>query len=94
MPYSASTIGKAPNVSVSTASTPTSKKLRCSSAMTAGPGDGQDLVAALQGGATEVVGAQVARLEVGAGGAVEDDDPVAQSVEEGTHDQIRLPEGL
>src|SRR5438105_1223909 len=36
MPYSASTTGKAPNVSVSTASTPTSKKLRWSSAMTAG----------------------------------------------------------
>src|SRR2546423_2535895 len=36
MPYSASTTGKAPKVSVSTASTPTSKKLRWSSAMTAG----------------------------------------------------------
>ncbi len=45
-------------------------------------------------GAAEVVGAEVAGLQVGAGGAVEDDDPFAQSVEERTHDRFRLPEGL
>src|SRR5262245_63014730 len=36
MPYSASTTGKAPNVAVSTASTPTSKNEQCISAITSG----------------------------------------------------------
>ena len=39
-----------------------------------GLGDDQDLVATLEGGAAEVVGAQMLELEVGAGGAVEDED--------------------
>ncbi len=51
------------------------------------PGHGQDLVAALQGRTTEIVGAEVAQLEVGAGGAVEDDDALAKSLEESPHDE-------
>ena len=35
-----------------------------------GSRDGQNLVAALQGGATEVIGRQVFQLQVGAGGPV------------------------
>ena len=40
--------------------------------------DDQDLVAALQLGAAEVVGRQLLELQVGPGGAVEDDHPLAQ----------------
>ena len=71
-------------MSVSTASTPTSKKLRCSSAMTPGRVTARISLQPSRAGAAEVVGAEVAHLEVGAGGAVEDDDPFAQSVEEAT----------
>jgi hypothetical protein len=47
-----------------------------------GPGDGQQLVAALERRAAEVVGRQVAGLEVGARRPVEDDDALAQEFEE------------
>ena len=58
-----------------------------------GPGHGQDLVAAFEGRAAEVLRAEVAGLEVGAGGAVEDDDPFAQSVKERPHGEIKATGG-
>ena len=48
-----------------------------------GAGGDQDLVAALHGRPAEVVGAEVAQLQVGAGGAVVDEDPLARRVEIG-----------
>ncbi len=47
------------------------------------PGEAQHLVAALEGGSTEVVGAQIQRLDEGAEGAVEDDDALLDRVEVG-----------
>src|SRR5439155_1270355 len=49
------------------------------------PGVDQDLVAPLEGGATEVVRRQVARLQGGACGAVVHDDALARGLEIGVH---------
>ena len=46
-----------------------------------GPGDDEQLVAALEGLAAEVVGAQVEGLDVGAEGAVVDDDALVDEIE-------------
>ena len=89
-PYSASTQGRQPKLSVSTTSQPTSKKRPVQVGDHVGPGVDQDLVAALEGGAAEIVGPEVAQLQVGAGGAVEDDHPLPHRVEVGTH-RHRLP---
>ncbi len=48
-----------------------------------GPGDGEVLVAALEGLTAEVVGRQVLGLQPGARGAVVDDDTLGNQVEEG-----------
>ena len=48
-----------------------------------GPGEAEHLVAALEGEPTEVVGTEVERLDVGAEGAVEHDDPLAHRVQVG-----------
>ena len=54
-----------------------------------GPGEAEHLVAALELGAAEVVDGQARGLEVGAEGAVEDDDALVHHVQE-RHD-LRLP---
>ena len=46
-----------------------------------GSGDHQELVAALEVGAAEVVGGQLSQLQVGPHGAVEDDDPFGDGLE-------------
>ena len=74
MPYSASTSANAPNVAVSTASTPTAKYSRCISAIEVGPGEHEVLVAALELGAAEVVRGQVLALDPGSERTVEDED--------------------
>ena len=79
-PYSARTGAKAPKVSVSTTSQPTSKNDRWSPVDHVGAGDHQELVAPLQIGTPEVVGGQVGQLQIGAHGAVEDDDPLGDGV--------------
>ena len=48
-----------------------------------GAGTDQDLVATLEVGAAEVLGAQAQHLQVGAHGAVEDQDPLPQRLEIG-----------
>ena len=59
-----------------------------------GPGDRQDLVAALELRTAEVVGRQPELLDVGAEGAVVDDDALVDEVEEAAHRQVtRLPAG-
>ena len=50
--------------------------------MTSGRVTHEDLVAALEVGPAEVVGGEVEALDVGADGAVEDDDALAIGVEE------------
>ena len=52
-----------------------------------GPGVAQELVAPLHGRSAEVIRAQMAQLEVGPGGAVEDDHALAHGVEKGVHDE-------
>ena len=54
-----------------------------------GPGVDEDLVAPLEGRPAEVVGRQSPELEVGAGGAVVDDDPLADGVEIAAHVAIQ-----
>ncbi len=56
-----------------------------------GAGEDEVLVAPLEGGAAEVVGAEIVVLGPGAERAVEDEDAVAESVEEGRHRPDRLP---
>ena len=48
-----------------------------------GPGQAQHLVAAFEGLPAEVVGREVETLDVGAEGAVEDDDPLVHRLEVG-----------
>ena len=48
-----------------------------------GPGVDQDLVAAFQGRAPEVVRPQMAQLQIGPGGPVEDHDPGGERVQVG-----------
>ena len=55
-----------------------------------GPGVDEDLVAPLERRPSEVVGRQVARLQVGASGAVVHDDPLARGLEIGVHAAPRL----
>ena len=74
MPYSASGTAKAPKVAVSTTSTPTLKNSSCIVAITSGRVTHEQLVAALEVLAPEVVGAEAQGLDVGAEGAVVDDD--------------------
>ena len=63
--------------------------------MTSGRVRHEDVGAALEVGAAVVVGGELQRLEVGAGGAVEDDDAVADDIEEGgTWHPARIPRGL
>ena len=50
-----------------------------------GPGEDEDLVAALELGAAEVVGGEAGGLDAGADGAVVDDDPFPGSGEEVAH---------
>ena len=82
MSYSARTVAKAPNVAVSTTSTPTAKKASCIAGDDVGPGEHEVLVAALEVGAAEVVGVEVERLDVGAEGTVVEDDALRDRVEE------------
>ena len=65
-------------MAVSTASTPTVEELRVHLGDLVGPGEDEVLVAALERGSAEVVGAEVAALDPGAEGAVEDDDPFGE----------------
>ena len=73
MPYSARTTEKEPKESVSTTSTPTSKKERCSVLDHVGTSGDQQLVAAFEVGAPEVVGAELTELEIRARGAIKDE---------------------
>ena len=82
IPYSLSTSGNAPNVAVSTASTPTAKNSSCICATRSGRVSDELLVAALERLAAEVVGAEVVALHPRAERAVEDQHPVEQRVEE------------
>ena len=82
MPYSASTVEKAPNVAVSTTSTPSGEEGVVHPGDDVGAGQHQVLVAALEVGAAEVVGVQVEGLDVGAEGAVVEDDALRDRVEE------------
>ena len=79
MPYSASTRPKAPNVAVSTASTPASKYSRVHLADEVGAGEHEVLVAALERRAAEVVGPEVLVLHPGAERAVEDEHALARA---------------
>ena len=82
MPYSLSTSGNAPNVAVSTASTPTAKNSSCIWRDEVGPGEHELLVAAFERLAAEVVGAEVVALHPGAERAVEHEHALVQRVEE------------
>jgi hypothetical protein len=53
-----------------------------------GPGDAEQLVASFQRLAPEVVGRQAALLQVGAGGAVVDDDALSEQVEKRRHGDL------
>ena len=77
-----STSGNAPNVAVSTASTPDCEELRVHLGDEVGPGEHEVLVAALERRAAEVVGAEVVALHPGAERTVEHEDALAQRVEE------------
>ena len=57
-----------------------------------GPGEHEVLVAALEGGAAEVVGAEVLVLDPGAEGAVEHEHALVERVEEVGHGRVRVPE--
>ena len=83
MPYSASGTAKAPKVAVSVTSQPAAKYALVQAGDDVGAGDGQQLVAALEVVAAEVVGGEVEALHVGAEGAVVDDDALVDQVEEG-----------
>ena len=85
MSYSASTTPKAPNVAVSTASTPTSKYSRCIWRMSSGRDKHQVLVATFERFATEVVRTELLALDPGAERAVEDQDAFAHGFEEIVH---------
>ena len=50
-----------------------------------GAGDRQDVGAALELGPAEIVGGETELLQVGAGRAVIDDDPLVDEVEEAAH---------
>ena len=53
--------------------------------MTSGRVSDEDVVAALEVGAAEVVGGEVQLLQAGAGGPVVDDDTLVDEIEEATH---------
>ena len=72
-------------MAVSTASTPTAKYSSCIWRMRSGRVSDEVLVAALEGGAAEVVGAEVLALDPGPEGAVEDQDPLVGGGEEVRH---------
>ena len=80
MPYSARLGRLAPKVLVSTASAPAVEVGVVDGADHVGPGDVEDLVAALE--ALEVVERQVRGLQHGAHRAVGDDDPFGEGVAE------------
>ena len=77
---------------VSTASTADAEERVVELADHVGAGEDEDLVAALEVGAAEVVGGEVGALQPGAEGAVEHEDALAQRVEE-VDIATRLPEG-
>ena len=91
-PYSASTTDEEPNVPVSTTSQPTSKKERWTWAMRSGRVLIRYLVAALELGTAEVLGAQAQQLQVGAHGAVEDQDALAQRLQVGRRGRVEATE--
>ena len=82
MPYSTSTHGMTPKLSVSTTSDADLEERAVEVGDDVGPGVAQHLGAALEGGAAVVVERQFAQLEVGAGGAVVDDDAVVYGLQE------------
>ena len=86
MPYSASGTANAPKVAVSTASTPRAQVQVVHPGDELGPGQAQELIAALQVRAAEIVGTQWLLLDVGAEGAVVDEDALAGRVLIGTHE--------
>ena len=77
-PYSASTSGVEPKVSVSMMSAPASRKRSWTSCDDVGAGEDEVLVAAFELGAAEVVGGEVQGLDRGAHGAVEDEDALVE----------------
>ncbi len=79
-PYSASTSGVPPNVSVSTMSAPAARYSACIRADHVRPGQDEVLVAALELRAAEVLGRQVVRLEPRPRRAVEDEDPLGEEL--------------
>ena len=83
MPYSLSTSGKAPNVAVSTASTPASKNSSCIWATRSGRVSTRCSLQPSSAGAAEVVGAEVLALHPGAERTVEHEHALAQRIEEG-----------
>ena len=58
-----------------------------------GPGGDEHLVAALEGGAAEVVGSQVAQLQVGPDGSVEHHHPLAHRFQVRTHQPMPASNG-
>ena len=58
-----------------------------------GPGDIEQLVAAFERCASEVIGGEPRELQVGAGGAIEDDHAAGQGVEIGRHEYDSLQQG-
>ncbi len=82
MSYSASTTGNAPNVAVSTASTPTERNSSCIRRITSGRVEHEVLVAPLEARPAEVVDGQVLALHPRAERPVEHEHAVAQRVEE------------
>src|SRR5262249_30149223 len=56
-----------------------------------GPRQAQDVVAAFEGGASEVVGSEVERLDTRSERAIEHDDPLGDRREEISHDRTRVP---
>ena len=52
------------------------------------PGGHEDLVATLEGRAAEVVGSEVAQLQVGADGSVENHHSLAHCLQVGTHVEL------
>ena len=81
MPYSARTQGIDPKLLVSTTWQPTSKNDLCRSAMTSGLVSAQNLVTALERRPAEIVRAEGARLQVGAGGPVENDEGLVDGLD-------------
>ena len=82
MPYSLSGTANAPNVAVSTTSTPTREERFVHAGDEIRPGQHQDLVAALEVRSTEIVRSEVLLLHVRSEGTVVHHDPFVDEIQE------------